>query len=519
MKNEAPSKIANTVRFPVYEFMILFLPVAVIALVVGASFSSMRTDAEIQSVLDDDNTRLQFIGGFIGAQVSGSLSHLLSISEEAVVKRSVSSPDRNALRALQSHFLTFARRNPYYEQIRWIDASGRERVRITRTPEGPVVEPADHLQNKADRYYFQVATKLLPGEIYLSPVDFNVEHNKIETPLNPVLRIAKPLVDEQRRSRGILIFNIAMRPVFDAVEGLGKGGTAVEYHLVNRKGELLHKPISAKMEVGDAIENFAALHADLWKRLSGKQTGSVEAEDGLWTWTRLKPPDVFSRMRDMFPEQVSGIDQLVSDEFELTLVANRPVSFLLDTRSESRMLVSLTTIVGLAVYGLSMYLYLSGHVREQRAQLHAGYAVARAENLEKMKKLEERFHRLFEASSIGQLVVGGDGRIEIVNVAAETLLGYEPDELKGLPVETLLPKSSRKQHEHYRDEYLQSPEPRKMGGGRQLDAVTKSGEHISVEVGLNPYMDDGKQLVLVSIIDHSKHGTLPQAAAPASAAS
>ncbi len=505
MKDSAATDIAQNVRFPMYEFIVLFVPVVVIALVVGASFASMRTESEIQAVLDDDNTRLQFIGGFIGAQVSNSLNHLVSISGEAAVTKVANSPDKAALQTLESTFMTFARRHPYYDQVRWIDRNGRERVRVSRSSDGPTVTPPDQLQDKHDRYYFQATQNLLPGEIYISPIDFNNEQGAVEAPLKPVLRIAKRLVGDDRESRGIIIFNIDMRPFFDAVEGVSQSNSNVLYHVVNRAGELLHRPAAGELAVTDSVVNFADMYPALWQSIRAKQVGDTEAQGGLWTWKRLQPADIFHRMKNMFPAQLGGIDQLVTDEFELTLVASRPIGFLLDIRRDNRMLVSLATLVGLSVYGLSMFLYLSGHVRERRAQLRAGYAVARAENLEKMKKLEERFHRLFEASSVGQLVVNADGNIEIGNAAAETLLGYEPGELNGESVDFLLPADQRAQHRKYRDTYMEDPEPRLMGGGRRLEAVTKSGEPISVEIGLNPYMDAGRQMVLVSIIDLSKH--------------
>ena len=43
-----------------------------------------------------------------------------------------------------------------------------------------------------------------------------------------------------------------------------------------------------------------------------------------------------------------------------------------------------------------------------------------------------------------------------------------------------------------------------MGKGRKLEALTADGRRIPVEVGLNPFLDHGKQVVLASIIDLSR---------------
>ena len=70
-------------------------------------------------------------------------------------------------------------------------------------------------------------------------------------------------------------------------------------------------------------------------------------------------------------------------------------------------------------------------------------------------------------------------------------------------VDALLPASLQEKHVQYREQYMQAPEARMMGMGRELEAVRKDGATISVEVGLTPYSDQGRQLILVSVIDLS----------------
>ena len=74
---------------------------------------------------------------------------------------------------------------------------------------------------------------------------------------------------------------------------------------------------------------------------------------------------------------------------------------------------------------------------------------------------------------------------------------------RALSVDSLLPSAQRSDHARLRAEFLRNPEVRRMGQGRKLEAVTADGRKILVEVGLNPYLDHGKQVVLASIIDLS----------------
>jgi PAS domain S-box-containing protein len=173
----------------------------------------------------------------------------------------------------------------------------------------------------------------------------------------------------------------------------------------------------------------------------------------------------------------------------------------MEIRRDARLLASLGILLGLAIYGFALYFYLSGHVRARRAELNATFAMARASSLSRLKELEERFRRLVEASSIGQLVVDTNGTIEIANPAAEKMLGYAPAELQGTHVERLLPSPLQAQHKHLREGFMEAPRARLMGAGRALAAVRKDGSEIPVEIGLNPYRDEGRLLVLVSIIN------------------
>jgi PAS domain S-box-containing protein len=496
-----------------YLFLALFLPVAAVVLVLGISFASLRSESQIREIIDRDSSRLQLISGFVGAEVLDSLQHLRSLSTEATTLRGLDSRTPGDLRSLESSFLTLARRNPHYQQVRWIDESGIEKVRITRDQGAPYVVAPQELQDKSSRYYFEAANALLPGELYISRIDLNEEHGQIEMPPRPMIRIATPVEDGNRKRRGIIIINIEMKYLFNLVRVPGQSETEVEYSLVNKQGVLLNGEIGNNQDIDEQDQRlkFFLLHPKVWERVSARGSGSLELDDGLWSWKALSPVDTFKNMAQVFPEFLVAFDQLITDDFSLTLVTHRPPGALAELRRENRMLISLAIVFGLSVYGLTLLFYLSSHARARRAEADAAYALARASNLERMKELEERFHRLVDASNIGQLVVDGKGRIEISNPAAERMLGYEKGELEGFLVDALLPAGLQQEHANRREHYVQAPEARQMGVGRELKAVRKDGTTIPVEIGLTPYSDHGRQLILASIIDHSgrdKDGTV-----------
>lgn len=99
------------------------------------------------------------------------------------------------------------------------------------------------------------------------------------------------------------------------------------------------------------------------------------------------------------------------------------------------------------------------------------------------------------------ILVDTAGRISLVNKRAETLFGYQREELLGQPVETLVPEQFRAPHNNYRTVFIGAPTARPMGAGRDLFGLRKDGRQVPVEIGLNPITTTEGDFVLASIID------------------
>ena len=97
---------------------------------------------------------------------------------------------------------------PKYNQLRYLDDVGDERLRIDYVDGINRIVPDNELQSKADRYYFIESRNLAQGEYYLSRLDLNVDDGKISTPFLPMLRFASPVfVDDKRHGVVVMNFN------------------------------------------------------------------------------------------------------------------------------------------------------------------------------------------------------------------------------------------------------------------------------------------------------------------------
>lgn len=111
------------------------------------------------------------------------------------------------------------------------------------------------------------------------------------------------------------------------------------------------------------------------------------------------------------------------------------------------------------------------------------------------------FQALFEYATVGILVVGHGGQIELANPYIEKLFGYTNAELVRQPVEILIPETYRKKHVHNREAYVRKPKVRPMGEGLNLLGRRKDGSEFPVEISLGHYQLDQEQLAVAFITD------------------
>jgi len=92
---------------------------------------------------------------------------------------------------------------------------------------------------------------------------------------------------------------------------------------------------------------------------------------------------------------------------------------------------------------------------------------------------------LLEIAADAMFIVNSSGLIDNLNESAADLFGYKKDELLGQPISTLIPDRYRMIHDTHRNDYLSSPEKRKMGEHMATVAKHKSGKEFSVAATLS----------------------------------
>jgi PAS domain S-box-containing protein len=95
------------------------------------------------------------------------------------------------------------------------------------------------------------------------------------------------------------------------------------------------------------------------------------------------------------------------------------------------------------------------------------------------------FRALLEAAPDAMVIMDDHGIIVLVNAQAERMFGYPRQELRGKPVELLVPARLRERHVQHRFDYGVAAHPRPMGVGLELHGVRKDGTEFPVEISLS----------------------------------
>jgi PAS domain S-box-containing protein len=99
------------------------------------------------------------------------------------------------------------------------------------------------------------------------------------------------------------------------------------------------------------------------------------------------------------------------------------------------------------------------------------------------------------------VVVDHSGVIRFVNHQAESLFGYDRDDLIDAPLETLVPESVRAVHKMHRQDYAAAPFTRAMGQGLELYSKRRDGTPFPVDIALSQTDIEDAPLVIAAVRD------------------
>lgn len=107
----------------------------------------------------------------------------------------------------------------------------------------------------------------------------------------------------------------------------------------------------------------------------------------------------------------------------------------------------------------------------------------------------------WNAAPDGILLIDPQGRILVSNSAMGLISGFSAEELRGQPVEILLPEALHAQHRGDLQQFFQQPRRHNMGQGRILWLQRKDRVQLPVDIALGSFLRKGQPLVVAFVRD------------------
>ncbi|PHV08222.1 hybrid sensor histidine kinase/response regulator [Janthinobacterium sp. BJB412] len=307
-------------------------------------------------------------------------------------------------RRLERIFSAYAEARPDIFQVRLIGVAknGRELIRVERRGDGVVAVPAAQLQEKGDTDYMRQTVRLAAGQTYLSDLNLNREHDKVQMPPQATLRAATPVYDRRGVLFGILVLNYDVNSIMSPLRA--NMPPDFRAYLVNGAGDFLLHP--------DAARSYGF---DLGRRWRWQdEFRPAEAERHLPT--NLQRYTTANGMVYAAERRVVLDPEAPQRDLRYVLTADDDEVLGAEGTARSNLLAAM--LAGALVVGAAGYLYL-----RQRRKVYAYQA---------------RLSAIVENSVDAIIGKTLDGVVTSWNHGAEQMLGYSAEEALGQPLLALI---------------------------------------------------------------------------------
>lgn len=341
-------------------------------------------------------------------------------------------------------FLSIAQKRTDVYKIRLIDKNGKETLRADRDRNGKIyLKDEKDLQDKSDRYFFKNALKLVPGQIYVTQLDLNMDNGVIETPWIPTIRIVTPFSRDGETTDGLFMYNVHVADILSSFYRTNKENIYSDFTLVNEDGYYLAGRPDKDLW-GFMFNREIGMHTDypaIWEKLRGeKQQSHKDPDGGIW----------FSHRIDL--------QQALSETAGDNILSDRRYWYII-TRAAPPQFVPFSKHDGLLAAAAALFLMVfswfcgNGIVEEQKVKrlkqdLERRVAekeemIALVQSVEREEKKQRRFlNTLLDNMPLAIFVkdAGNGFRWVMINKMARRMFGLKPQDIVGKYDRDVFPK-------------------------------------------------------------------------------
>ncbi len=499
--------------------------------------------------------------------LSGVFKDILNISKHQSVTalvKSMRTGNRNHLseqkKSLEAFFEFFSQVQMIYGQIRFIDNYGQECVRVDFDDTTAKAISQPNLQDKSDRYYFKQSINMPQGSIYISQIDLNIEHGKIEIPYDPVIRFATPVFVDGKRA-GIVVFNVITNASDSILSHKTMESKEKEnYILADQNGYYIRHPNKIKewgmMELlNKSHHNIRQDYPDVAEQILSGRKGIVKSATG----TVIVYEPVFPGFETdsdkswIIINRIASVNYPVNDQawfdaatraintglaisqiadeeakafmlrmnsnakrnlqFNFFILAFVVLAFLFFIRwSRTRILIPIQKLTRTSqkIAGGEYSIKSEVESNDEIGLLATNFnkmaegltdEINERKHTEKLlRKSEEEYRLLIESAQDAIICINEEGTIYIWNKLAEKIFGYAKNEVIGQAVTTIIPEKYKPLHQNGIKRFLKTRKAKIIGKSMEVRGRTKAGTEIPIELSLSFYKTESDKYFFIGIL-------------------
>ncbi len=444
-----------------------FIPILSLILLFGVAVSVIIEVNYVKQLSKSAQNEIVLESDIFKNEMNSQESNLLYLAD--IVKRikEFTSAENLFQSTLEGTLADFAEENGTYDQVRFLDQTGMEVVRINRVSGQINIVPKMELQDKSERYFFKASEKLHPNEIYISKFDLNVEYDEMQIPEKPVYRLITPVDLSDGTRIGYVVLNILGEPLLNRIisaERIING----EILLINDSGDWLIGPQGTTpwgfMYTDAQNINISEKYSKIWNQYQGEYLFQGYCPSGLFTFRLINPFDRYMAVNTVKIEGTSHEKWILISHIETSSLI-----------SQASLAILLTTLVLIIVLYFAFRQVAKNRWNERKAYQ------AREES-------EKKLDIISAASQDAIILINSKGLVEYWSVSAEKMFGYSAEEAFHKEIHQMITMHQKDREMAYKgmEQYASTGEGPILRNLREMDAKTKSGHAIPVEISINP---------------------------------
>ncbi len=458
------------------RFAQLYLPVAAAILLFAFYLDHNQSTNRLYTVMQQEQLHLSQQVQIIHQRFDDIIADLVILSKHNDFQYiSAINPERADLHIqdLAGEFKQFHIYKPHYDQIRFLDAYGMELIRTNSNHDSIEITNKNSLHNERTQPYFIHAMQLEQREVYISPLELNLEYGRIEQPLHPSIVFSMPVFNSKGDKFGVLALSYHAQYLLNQLQAATGNNHTKQIMLLNSDGYWLMHPDPARtwgfMLPERARQTFKQQQPALWKRIMDSASSSqIEQSDGLYTFVKVHPLDsIKHRLTENIPANL--LYKAMPEQYTWILVSFIPRPALAAMIRPGSSVFLLITVLFLAIGATIAYEVAHQQVSRERTRLQ-------------LAEKDDQIRNIVDAALNGIITINEHGIIASFNPAACAMFGYEETEVIGKNISIIASPPHDSAHDGYLQRYISSREAHIIGKPREVIARRKDGTSFPVEL-------------------------------------